>query len=206
MKMKLSYTRAVVIVHGKSEYIIAKHIKSNLRLKMEIVSENNGNNSIQIDGLKKVLGNTVFKNRNSFIKKYDEIEYEGKGKKFKLHNFKVFIIMDTDDCNDEIKGKYISGELFKDHWLKDYIVPVYNSENLEDILKKCDIKYKSNPISKIPAKELKSKYIEIFPIGNGDKNDEDQLRQLSKSLTRIEGTNMEEFIDYFLDIFDSENL
>ena len=206
MKIKLSYTRAVVIVHGKSEYIIARHIKSNLRLKMEIVSENNGNNSIQIDGLKKVLGNTVFKNRNSFIKKYDEIEYEGKGKKLKLHNFKVFIIMDTDDCNKEIKEKYISGELFKDHWLKDYIVPIYNSENLEDILKKCDIKYKSIPISKIPAKELKSKYIEIFPIGNGDKKDEDQLRQLSKSLKRIKGTNLEEFIDYFLDIFDEENL
>lgn len=44
----LNYTKAVVIVHGKSEKQICQYIKNKLRLKMEIYSDKNGEKAIQI--------------------------------------------------------------------------------------------------------------------------------------------------------------
>lgn len=45
-KRKPCYLKSVVIVHGKSEKQICDYIKSNLRLKMEVVSEKKGEKSI----------------------------------------------------------------------------------------------------------------------------------------------------------------
>lgn len=50
--------------------------------------------------------------------------------------------MDTDDCDENTKSKYISGELFEGHPLKEYIVPVYNVSNLEDVMIKAGIMVK----------------------------------------------------------------
>lgn len=50
-KRELRYCRCAVICHGESEKIIVKHIKSNLHLKIEIFSDNNGKKSIQINSL-----------------------------------------------------------------------------------------------------------------------------------------------------------
>ena len=36
------YTEIIAIVHGRSEYNICSYIKSNLRIKMEIIAENKG--------------------------------------------------------------------------------------------------------------------------------------------------------------------
>lgn len=49
---QLNYTKAIVIVQGKSEKQICQYIKSKLRLKMEIVSNNNGESSIQITSIR----------------------------------------------------------------------------------------------------------------------------------------------------------
>ena len=35
-QIKPNYTKAIVVVHGKCEYIMCQYIKNNLRLKMEI--------------------------------------------------------------------------------------------------------------------------------------------------------------------------
>lgn len=51
----------------------------------------------------------------------------------------MFIIIDTDDCNENLKEKYISGEIFQNHILQKYIVPIYNISNLEDIMLKTKI-------------------------------------------------------------------
>lgn len=53
--------------------------------------------------------------------------------------------MDTDDCDEITKSKYISGELFEGHPLKEYIVPVYNVSNLEDVMIKAGIMVKRIP-------------------------------------------------------------
>ena len=43
----------MVIVHGKSELSICRYIASNLKIKQEIISEEKGESSIQINGLMK---------------------------------------------------------------------------------------------------------------------------------------------------------
>ncbi|MEI0517284.1 hypothetical protein [Brachyspira murdochii] len=38
-------------------------------------------------------------------------------------DFKIFIIMDTDDCkNEEEKNNFINKNMFKNYWAYDYIV------------------------------------------------------------------------------------
>lgn len=97
----LNYLKAVVIVHGKSELQICKFIKKNLRIKMEFISNDSGNSSIQITSLKVRLNGKDIKDFDSFYKRYeDDIEIVNK----KLsNNFRIFIIMDTDDCSEEEK-------------------------------------------------------------------------------------------------------
>ena len=115
MVRKPNYCKGIVIAHGKSELLLAEHIKSNLHLPIEIYAESNGKTSIQIDSLMTVLGNNIFKNKREFNKRY--IVEEEKGI---LKNFSLMPIMDLDDTSEDRKQKYISGEMFKNHWLNPY--------------------------------------------------------------------------------------
>ncbi|TKZ15846.1 hypothetical protein EZH24_13855, partial [Brachyspira catarrhinii] len=67
-------------------------------------------------------------------------------------NFKIFIIMDTDDCTAQQKSEFINKNMFKNHWAYNYIVPIYNDDNLENVLIKATIEV-----------ENKKDYIKIFP-------------------------------------------
>lgn len=60
MRINPKFCKGVVIAHGKSEFLLAEHIKSNLHLPIEIYANKNGSTSIQIDGLMNILGNNVF--------------------------------------------------------------------------------------------------------------------------------------------------
>jgi len=133
-KKQLSYTRAVVIVHGKSEKIIVDSVKSNLHLSINVHSRDSGDSSIQINCLTDELKHHPFNNKRDFVSKYQIDEHKGL-----LVNFKLFIIMDTDDCNDITFSSYKDKSLFDGHWLKDYIVPIYNSPSLEYVLYKAKI-------------------------------------------------------------------
>lgn len=201
-KRRLSYTRAVVIVHGKSELQIVEHIKSNLRISILPFSEKNGERSIQINSLKNVLGNTIFKDIDSFIAKYSKVEVSGRGKRRRLENFKIFIIMDTDDCSDLESENFINKNMFKNHWAREYIHPIYNKTNLEDVLKRCNIKYNKEPISKIKDKDLKKFYVKIFPTDRSYNGNDDiqQLTEFKNNLKSSKNTNMEEFIEYCIGI------
>ena len=66
--------------------------------------------------------------------------------------------MDTDDCSDEQRNNYKNKTMFKKHWAYDYMCPIYNDSNLEEVLIKAGIKYKSKS-----SKKMKKEYIEIFP-------------------------------------------
>ena len=96
MVRKPNYCKGVIIVHGKSELLLAEHIKSNLHLNIGIYSLENGRTSIQIDSLMTILGNTIFKNKNKLKKEYI-IEEKNK----ELVNFFVMPIMDLDDTKEE---------------------------------------------------------------------------------------------------------
>lgn len=127
MVRKPDYCKGIIIADGKSELLLAEHIKSNLHLPIEIYAESNGKTSIQIE-------------------------------KGILKNFSLMPIMDLDDTSEDRKQKYISGEMFKNHWLSPYIVPIWNKNNLDDVLLDLNI------INKLPNNKEKGKgYRDLFP-------------------------------------------
>lgn len=177
-KREPSYQRSMVIVHGLSELSICSNIKSNLRLPQEIISRDGGKCSIQITSLMPLLNDSRFKDYKSFIRAFPKVEHG----KSQLKNFQLFIIMDVDDCTEDEKKKFKDKSMFNGHWLKDYIVPIYNDPNLEGTMKKANI-----PIHK------KKEYITIFPTSHGDL-DITAAENLYEKLKKCYCTNMDEYI------------
>lgn len=196
----LNYTKCAVIVHGKSEYTLVKYIYTNLHLPVRIIAKDKGRGSIQIGGLQDYLSKKPFRTLREFAEEYS-VEYDRKTKSLK--NFKLFVIMDTDDCDEMTKGKYISGALFQNHPLKDYIVPVYNNSNLEDVMLKAGIMVK-----RIPDSQKGSYYSRVFPI-NTDPLSVDtinQVRVFAERIKNVKETNMLAFIEYCFQQIPGENL
>ena len=196
----LNYTRCAVIVHGKSEYALVKYIYTNLHLPVKIVSKDKGRGSIQINGLMDFLNKKQFKLLKEFANEYS-VEFEKKTKQ--LVNFKLFIIMDTDDCNETTKEKYISGKLFEGHPLKEYIIPVYNISNLEDVMLKAGIMTK-----RIGDSQKGSYYSKIFPINTEPLSVDtmNQVREFAKKIKGIKETNMLTFVEYCFQQLPGEEL
>ena len=196
----LQYTRCAVIVHGKSEFHLTRFIYTNLHLPVKIISKDKGKGSIQINGLRDWLNKKSFKTLSAFAKEYS-VEYDKKEKKLK--NFKLFIIMDTDDCSENTMKDYISGEMFRGHPLFEYITPIYNITNLEDVMIKAGIMVK-----RISDSEKGTYYSKIFPI-NTEPVSSDTLKQIRTFATKIKGvqqTNMLEFVEYCFEQIPNENL
>ncbi len=189
----LNYTKAAVIVHGKSEFHIVRYIYTNLHLSVKIIAENKGRSSIQINGLKDYLNKKPFRSLSAFAEEYS-VEYDRKRKK--LNNFKLFIIMDTDDCSDKMKEEYITKSLFKNHPLEKYIVPIYNISNLEDVMIKAGIM-----VERISNSEKGNYYSKVFPI-NTDPVSLDTVKQIqlfANKIKNVKETNMLEFVNYCMD-------
>lgn len=188
MVRKPNYCKGIIIAHGKSELLLAEHIKSNLHLPIEIYSLKNGKTSIQIDSLMTILGNNDFKNKSKLKQKYI---IEEKDKKF--INFFVMPIMDLDDTTEEKIEKYKNGEMFKNHWLSPYIIPIWNDINLDHVL------YNLKLISKLPNDKEKGKvYEELFPKNTGQA-DLEQVNKLLKYFESTEKTNMNIFVEKCLE-------
>lgn len=192
--------RNVPLLSMENRKILAQYITSNLKISKEIISKNNGKNSIQIDALLQILNQKEYKSLKSFSEKYG-IEYDRKNKVLK--NFKLFIIMDTDDCSEETKRKYMSGTLFSGHILKDYIVPIFNIKNLEEVMEKAGIITR-----KIERADKTSFYRKIFPIDgeNGNIDGIWQIKNFAKRIKHIENTNLLELIEYCFECLPNENL
>ena len=185
-----NYTKSLVVVHGKSEYDLVKYIYTNLHLNIKIIAKDKGRESIQINGLKTLFTKESFLSLSKFSKEYG-IEYDKKNKVLK--DFKLFVIMDTDDCSPETKNKYISGELFEFSVLKDYIIPIYNIENLEDVMIKAGIMTKRIPIS-----QKGSFYSKVFPV-NTEPKSLDTINQVTGFYNKIKNlkeTNLKVFVEY----------
>lgn len=187
------YLKVIVIVHGKSEKQICGFIKSSLRLTMQIVSDKNGGKSIQITSLMKILEGKHFKSIAALKNNFCTIE-ECTPKKLP-DDFKIFIIMDTDDCTELQRDKFINGEMFKKHWAHLHIVPIFNSPELETVLEKSKIKFEKK------GNERKGEYIKIFPTDlKPYKGECIQLREFSDNLALCKQTNMHEFILHCLQL------
>ena len=193
---QLNYTKAVVIVHGKSEKQICQYIKNKLRLKMEIFSDKNGEKAIQITSLKNTLNNKIFKSYRTLTRVFEDIETKEDDKTF-VDDFKIFIIMDTDDCTEEQKETFINKEMFKEHWAYNYIVPIYNIPKLESVLEKANI-----PFTKTGNKR-KKEYIKLFPTDpKYEKTDQIQIKELLDKLKKQNNTNLNEFLEFCLKFSD----
>ena len=190
---RLSYLKGLVICHGKSEKLICDFIKSNLRIQIEIDSDKKGKKSIQITSIMKFLSGEKYKNIASFKNKFDDIE-QIKDKKKLPSYFKIFIIMDTDDCNENQKKFFKDKSMFNEHWLYDYIVPIYNDSNLEEVLVDAGIKFQKS------GNERKTEYPKVFPM-NGI-SDVEGIKKFGKALGNSKKTNMEEFINFCLELIE----
>jgi len=178
--------KTMVIVHGKSELQLCQSIRSNLRIKKEIVSRDNGRHSIQITSVMNILNGSPFHSIKKFLKEYGDIECEG-GRPV---NFKLFIIMDVDDCTEEQCERFKNKEMFLEHWLHEYIIPVHNHKNLEDTMDEAGIEV-----------NRKKDYIMIFPTNHGDLNMEMAEAFLNKlKCCKPETTNLHEYIAHCLNI------
>ena len=185
-----SFLKGIVICHGKSEKLICDFIKSNLRIQIEIDSDKKGKKSIQITSIMKFLNGEKYKNVSSFKKNFDDIEPIKDRKKLPDY-FKVFIIMDTDDCDIKQKKVFKDKSMFKEHWLYDYIVPIYNDSNLEEVLEDAGIKFEKT------GNERKSEYPDVL-MRNGISPDTEGIKKLEIKLKNCTKTNMEEFISFCL--------
>ncbi len=196
MSRNPSYLRAVVICHGKSEKQMCDYIKSNLRLRIAVESDKKGEKSIQITSVMNTLNGNKFKSFNNFINKFVDVEIcHTKTKKFLNADFKIFIILDTDDCTETQKRAFINKEMFARHWAYPYIVPIYNSPQLEPVLVKSKIKFEKKGDAR------KAEYIKIFPTDPKYKNRETiQIQEFGENLKDNSDTNMNEFIDFCLKI------
>lgn len=192
-KSSYSYLRGIVICHGKSEKLICEFMRSNLRIQIEIDSDKKGKKSIQITSIMKFLSGEKYKNITSFKNKFDDIE-QIKDKKKLPSYFKIFIIMDTDDCNENQKKSFKDKSMFKEHWLYDYIVPIYNDSNLEEVLVDAGIKFQKS------GNERKTEYPKVFPM-NGI-SDVEGIKKFGKALGNSKKTNMEEFINFCLELIE----
>lgn len=183
----LNQTSAIVVPHGKSEKLFAQHIRACLRLPIYIHPKNT---SIQINGLLHEL-QTNYPNIQS-LKSNDKLSLNFEKNKI-IGDFKIFTLMDTDDCTEEKKKSYIDNSLFDKYGLKEFIVPIYTSPKLELVL------YKSGIISKVFSDSEKvAGYKEIFDIPKlpYGKTKDEELRELSEKLKKNKDTNLEDFIDY----------
>ena len=183
IKQPLKFIRAVIICHGKSEVIFAQNLRSNLRLKIEIDSKNNGESSIQIKSLLNFLTKKGYKNIKSILKKFPYIKH----KKQELFDFKIFIIMDTDEpeLTFEDIEKYKNKTMFKNFDYYNYIVPIYNDKNLDDVLIRLGYK--------IDIKRKSISYAKIFPGNNGDY---EAFKQLKEKIKTSKNSNLIELLMY----------
>lgn len=190
-KFHANYCRALIIVHGASEFQIASYIKRNLRLPMEIVGKDSGKHSIQINGLVDYL-KKLFPSRNALTQ---DIIAEINDKR--LINFIVFTIMDTDDCDPPSLGdKYKDKSLFDGFWMKPYICPIYDTPSLEHIL------FNAGIIDKMLSDNEKMRvYRRIFPL---DKNNPSQkgiveIETFRDKIAKSKNSNLDVFVDYCLE-------
>ena len=189
MPHEINYCKAIVIVHGKSELMLAEYIKSNLRLNIEIVSRDRGKSSIQVNGLMKFIDSD---SRFRSIKAIEK-NFFPKVKNGKLENCYIIPIMDLDDCSEAEAQRYKSGEMFSSSYLKDYIIPIWNFPNFDVVMRKAGM------IEELPDNRDKVKtYTKVFPKSHSNKTNEQDIQEFSNIMKKANNTNLDKFVDLCL--------
>ena len=174
----MSTCRTLAVVHGKSELIFCKGIASDLRINMEYDSNNKGENCIQISHLEERFRSGPFASENHLHKKYDKLEYLGR-RTVKMPSLKIFPIMDTDDSS-RLENAYRTGNMFRSSVFSDRIVPIFNTPNLDGVMRECGFEIDSN--------DKVGSYHDLI--------DECELPDIIGKLRRCENTNLWVFLDH----------
>lgn len=187
-------TRALIMPIGKSSKKICQYIIQNLRLSIEIKEDINVSKGTNFDIIINILNDNEHKTLNAFYNTYKGIDIEGTGEDRKIKKFKIFIVLDLEQCSEVEKQEYLDKTIFKSHWAYEYIVPIFNDKNLEDALKECNVSYEKKEF-----KDKKMNYVKVFPIVNKfrqkktERTEVEEFRNLIKDSKR---TNLKKMLDY----------
>ncbi|WP_426353691.1 hypothetical protein [Exiguobacterium sp. R-39] len=188
--------KCITIVHGKSEYLISSYIKSAYRVCMKIYSAGKeGSQSIQITSLLHFL-DTHEKLRNfiDFKRNFNDVlSFSKKNGVEVIDDFKIFIIMDTDDCEQHQSVSFMNKEMFRGKWYYEYIVPIYNSRNLEEVLEKGRFPHK------VDKKRKGVTYTEIFPGSDPVGTKEQKIEEFIRACEKSRSSNYKAYLDYCLE-------
>lgn len=122
------------VCHGRCEYVMAKKIKSLLRLPISIYAESNGKCSIQVHGLLKFVAHQPsLRSREAYLR--DNGINKSDAKSFFDHH-KIIFLMDLDDASSSEADDYVSGRLFSKEWYAPYAMPIYFRPNLDAVTKR----------------------------------------------------------------------
>lgn len=186
VKRETIQTHVMTIAHGQSELAICKHISSNLRIKQPCIARDGGKTSIQIGGLRNLLDtDRRLANPQSFSREFDDVCMI----KGLPNNFRLFPIMDLDDCPKSMQIAYRTNRLFDGHWLSSVITPIFCAPNLEEVMKRIGI-----PITR------KKEYIQIFPTNHGDYLNLETAAEFAHELGKHDCTNLGVYVNYCIDV------
>ncbi|HPJ01449.1 MAG TPA: hypothetical protein PKU80_01240 [Candidatus Limiplasma sp.] len=194
MKGALKHTRAIIICHGKSEMQICRYIRANLRLPIEVDSDNDS--SIQIESLERFFKRRHYRTAQDLYEKYSGIACPKKGKLDT--DFKIFTWMDIDECQQPMCDEYKNGIMFKERWFYPHLHPIYCDPKLEVILTKAGMPFKSRSDD-----DKKREYIKLFPTDPKYKTpnrqtDREQIEEFYRMLLPIKNQNLHELVNYCL--------
>lgn len=123
----------VVVAHGKSEVAMWQTFRMRLRTNICIYSNKNGEEAITISGLPELFTGGEMSSEKEIYKRFGEdLDYRPRARE-PLPGLKIFTVMDIDGNNRD-RRPYMSGELLKNVPLGKYIVPIYNDNNLDDVM------------------------------------------------------------------------
>ncbi len=186
LKRQPIQTHVMIIAHGQSELVICNSIGSNLRIKQHCIARDRGKTSIQVGGLRNFLNSDRrFADPNGFSNEFDDVCM----KKRLPSEFRLFPIMDLDDCPVSMREAYCTKRLFQGHWLDPVITPIFCSPNLEEVMNKIGI-----PVTK------KKDYIQLFPTNHGDDLNLETAIEFADKLETHDCTNLEVYVNYCIEI------
>ncbi len=123
----------VVVAHGKSEVVMWQNMKMRLKLNLHIYSEKGGEETISISHLPGLFTDGALSSEKSIIREFGNELNIANRRNERLPGLKIFTVMDIDGNNRDRKA-YMSGDLLRNMPLSDKIVPIYNDDNLDQVM------------------------------------------------------------------------
>ncbi|MDD4204054.1 MAG: hypothetical protein PHF62_02905 [Acholeplasmataceae bacterium] len=102
---------------------------------------------------------------------------------------------DEQEYTPEIKNNYLNKSMFKGHFLYDYIVPIYNDLNFDDVMRSVGFS--------IDVKNKVKSYNKIFPGENGDY---EQFKVIKERLSQTKKSNISILFEYLDQIYNNKKM